>query len=69
MNALVVRSLPENRLATIGAGIDSFCTLGMVVSRWTLSVLVTVLSAETISMIFVLLSLALLGYTISIKKY
>ncbi|HEL0628625.1 TPA: MFS transporter [Streptococcus equi subsp. zooepidemicus] len=69
MNALVVRSLPENRLATIGAGIDSFCTLGMVVSRWTLSVLVTVLSAETISLIFVLLSLALLGYTISIKKY
>lgn len=30
MNAFVISSLPEERLATISAGISSFCTLGLV---------------------------------------
>lgn len=64
MHAYVVRSLPENRLATIGAGIDSFCTVGMVGMQVVLSFLVVVLSANQISFLFLLLSLLLLIFTL-----
>lgn len=70
MSAYVVRSLPEDRLATIGAGIDSFCTFGMVGMQFVLSGLVLVLSATQISLFFFSLAALLLAFTLknSVKK-
>lgn len=64
MNALVVNELPEDKLATVGGGIDSFCQIGMVGGQALVALMVTVLSAISISHIFLLLSVGLLGYTI-----
>ncbi len=33
MNALVLNELPEDKLATVGGGIDAFCQIGMVAGR------------------------------------
>ena len=43
MNAFVISSLPEERLATISAGISSFSTLGLVLCQMLVAVLVTFL--------------------------
>ncbi|WP_462097980.1 MFS transporter [Streptococcus suis] len=64
MNALVLNELPEDKLATVGGGIDSFCQIGMVAGQALVALLVTVLSATSISLIFLLLSVGLLGYTV-----
>ncbi|MGT2715532.1 MFS transporter [Streptococcus respiraculi] len=64
LNALIYRSLPESQLATISAGIATFVQLGMVVLRGVMAVLIVVASAGSISLVFLLLSLLLLVYTI-----
>ncbi|MGT2756593.1 MFS transporter [Streptococcus ovuberis] len=70
MQAYVVRSIPEESLATVGAGINTFCTFGMVGAQFILSGLVLVLSSDMISLLFLALSLLLFGVTIknSLKK-
>ncbi|HEM5309361.1 TPA: MFS transporter [Streptococcus suis] len=64
MNALVLNELPEDKLATVGGGIDTFCQIGMVAGQALVALMVTVLSATSISLIFLLLSVGLVGYTI-----
>lgn len=64
MNALVLNELPEDKLATVGGGIDSFCQIGMVAGQALIALMVTLLSATSISLIFLLLSAGLLGYTV-----
>ncbi|HFU3724941.1 TPA: MFS transporter [Streptococcus suis] len=64
MNALVLNELPEDKLATVGGGIDSFCQIGMVAGQALVALLVTLLSATSISLIFLLLSVGVLGYTV-----
>ncbi|HFU4202568.1 TPA: MFS transporter [Streptococcus suis] len=64
MNALVLNELPEDKLATVGGGIDSFCQIGMVAGQALVAFMVTVLSATSISLIFLFLSVGLLSYTI-----
>ncbi|HFR3774317.1 TPA: MFS transporter [Streptococcus suis] len=64
MNALVLNELPEDKLATVGGGIDAFCQIGMVAGQALVALMVTMLSATSISLIFLLLSVGLLGYTI-----
>ncbi|MBY4989432.1 MFS transporter, partial [Streptococcus suis] len=64
MSALVMNELPEDKLATVGGGIDAFCQIGMVAGQALVAIMVTVLSATSISLIFLLLSVGLLGYTV-----
>ncbi|MBF0778070.1 MFS transporter [Streptococcus cuniculi] len=64
IHALIYRALPEYQLATISAGITTFVQLGIVVMQGVMSVLIVLCGARSISMIFFLLSLALLVYTI-----
>lgn len=64
MNALVLNELPEDKLATVGGGIDAFCQIGMVGGQALVALMVTVLSATSISLIFLLLSVGLVSYTI-----
>lgn len=68
LNAFIVRVLPEDRLATIGAGIDTFSTLGLVACRLLLSGLVVVLSARQIALMFLILSSAFLLVILKSKK-
>lgn len=64
MNALILNELPEDKLATVGGGIDSFCQIGMVAGQALVAFMVTILSATSISLIFLLLSVGLVSYTI-----
>ena len=64
MNALVLNELPEDKLATVGGGINSFCQIGMVGGQALVATLVIVLSASHIALIFLLLSVGLVSYTI-----
>ncbi|HEM4278131.1 MFS transporter [Streptococcus suis] len=64
MSALVMNELPEDKLATVGGGIDAFCQIGMVAGQALVAIMVTVLSATSISLIFLLLSVGLVSYTI-----
>ncbi|MGQ7542757.1 MFS transporter [Streptococcus suis] len=68
MSALVMNELPEDKLATVGGGIDSFCQIGMVAGQALVALMVTVLSATSISLIFLLLSVVLLAYSIFTGK-
>ncbi|HEM3901937.1 TPA: MFS transporter [Streptococcus suis] len=68
MSALVMNELPEDKLATVGGGIDIFCQIGMVAGQALVALMVTVLSATSISLIFLLLSVGLLGYSIFTGK-
>ncbi|RRN51058.1 MFS transporter [Streptococcus suis] len=68
MSALVMNELPEDKLATVGGGIDSFCQIGMVAGQALVALMVTVLSATSISLVFLLLSVGLLGYSIFTGK-
>lgn len=63
MGALIVNSLPEDRLATITAAINSFSTLGLVFCRLLVSGLVLFLTSNQIALLFFSLSLFLLLYT------
>lgn len=59
--ALLSNTVPENQLATIEGGIGSFTMIGMLLSRLIIALMVLLLSTDTISVIFVLLALLLLG--------
>lgn len=67
MNTFVISSLPEERLATISAGIDSFCTLGLVLCQMLVAALVTFLSSDQIDFLFLILSLSLFFYTMRLS--
>lgn len=69
-SAMIYHEIPEEKLATIGSGIDTLLTLGMIVSRFALSGLVVVLPAQVISALYLLLALGLMVYTIKsrVKK-
>ncbi|MGT2742939.1 MFS transporter [Streptococcus plurextorum] len=66
-SAMMYREIPEEKLATVGSGIDTLLTVGMVVSKFVLSGMVVVLPAQVISIIYLLLTLLLLVYTIKEK--
>ena len=68
LNAFIVRVLPEDQLATIGAGIDSFSTLGLVACRFLMSGLVVFFPAQLIALLFFFLSAILLFLTTGSKK-
>ncbi|HFI0460623.1 TPA: MFS transporter [Streptococcus suis] len=68
MNALVLNELPEDKLATVGGGIDAFCQIGMVAGQALVSLMVMFLSPTSISLIFLLLSVGLLAYSIFTGK-
>lgn len=68
MSALVMNELPEDKLATVGGGIDAFCQIGMVAGQALVAIMVTVLSATSISLIFLLLSVGLVSYTILVDR-
>ncbi|HEM5254784.1 TPA: MFS transporter [Streptococcus suis] len=68
MSALVMNELPEDKLATVGGGIDAFCQIGMVAGQALVALMVTVLSATSISLIFLLLSVGLVSYTILVGR-
>ncbi|HGO5511495.1 TPA: MFS transporter [Streptococcus suis subsp. hashimotonensis] len=68
MSALVMNELPEDKLATVGGGIDTFCQIGMVAGQALVALMVTLLSATSISLTFLLLSVGLLGYTILVGR-
>ncbi|HFU4093107.1 TPA: MFS transporter [Streptococcus suis] len=68
MNALVLNELPEDKLATVGGGIDAFCQIGMVAGQSLVSMMVMFLSPTSISLIFLLLSMGLLAYSIFTGK-
>ncbi|HFU4202567.1 TPA: MFS transporter [Streptococcus suis] len=62
--ALIMNELPEDKLATISAGMGTISNIGMVAGQVLVAFMVTVLSATSISLIFLLLSVGLLSYTI-----
>ncbi|MFX3959591.1 MFS transporter [Streptococcus suis] len=68
MNALVLNELSEDKLATVGGGIDAFCQIGMVAGQALVALMVTVLSATSISLTFLLLSVGLVSYTILVGR-
>ncbi|HEL2054992.1 TPA: MFS transporter [Streptococcus suis] len=68
MSALVMNELPEDKLATVGGGIDSFCQIGMVAGQALVSLMVLFLSPTSISLVFLLLSVVLLAYSIFTGK-
>ncbi|MGT2828287.1 MFS transporter [Streptococcus hillyeri] len=68
LQTMVFNSIPEHQLATVGAGIDTMVTLGMVFTPILLSGMILVLPARFISVLFVLLSTLLLGYTFKEAK-
>lgn len=68
MNAFVISSLPEERLATISAGISSFCTLGLVLCHMLVAVLVTFLSSAQIAFLFLISSSILFFYTLKVPR-
>lgn len=69
-SAMIYHEIPEEKLATIGLGIDTLLTLGMIVSRFALSGLVVILPAQVISALYLLFALGLMVYTIKsrVKK-
>ncbi|MGU7930700.1 MFS transporter [Streptococcus suis] len=66
--ALIMNELPEDKLATINAGMGTIFNIGMLAGQALVALMVTVLSATSISLIFLLLSVGLLGYTILVGR-
>lgn len=69
-SAMIYREIPEEKLATIGSGIDTLFTLSMIISRLALAGMVAFLPAQMISGIYLLLAAGLMLYTIKsrVKK-
>lgn len=63
LQALILNSLPEERLATIGAGIDTYFTAGILLVRLLLSGLILVVAPTPLLVVFLVASLALAVYT------
>ncbi|HEL2053720.1 TPA: MFS transporter [Streptococcus suis] len=68
MSALVMNELLEDKLATVDAGITTFCQIGMVAGQALVALMVTILSVTSISLIFLLLSVGLVSYTILVGR-
>ncbi|HFU4117084.1 TPA: MFS transporter [Streptococcus suis] len=62
--ALIMNELPEDKLATINAGMGTIFNIGMLVGQALVALMVTILSVTSISLIFLLLSVGLVSYTI-----
>ncbi|HFI0131721.1 TPA: MFS transporter [Streptococcus suis] len=62
--ALIMNELPEDKLATINAGMGTIFNVGMLAGQALVALMVTILSVTSISLIFLLLSVGLVGYTI-----
>ncbi|HEL2006627.1 TPA: MFS transporter [Streptococcus suis] len=66
--ALIMNELPEDKLATINAGMGTIFNIGMVAGQALVALMVTVLSVTSISLIFLLLSVGLVSYTILVGR-
>ncbi|MGQ7389356.1 MFS transporter [Streptococcus suis] len=66
--ALIMNELPEDKLATINAGMGTIFNIGMLAGQALVAIMVTVLSATSISLIFLLLSVGLVSYTILVGR-
>ncbi|CYU63892.1 lantibiotic efflux protein [Streptococcus suis] len=66
--ALIMNELPEDKLATINAGMGTIFNIGMLAGQALVALMVTVLSATSISLIFLLLSVGLVSYTILVGR-
>lgn len=64
LNAMIVNTMPEEHLATIGAGIGTYFSAGMFFSRVLVSDLVLFLTARQLSGLFLALSLGLVAWMI-----
>lgn len=64
LNAMIVNTMPEEHLATIGAGIGTYFSAGMFFSRVLVSGLVLFLTARQLSGLFLALSLGLVAWMI-----
>ncbi|HFU4017355.1 TPA: MFS transporter, partial [Streptococcus suis] len=64
----IMNELPEDKLATINAGMGTIFNVGMLAGQALVALMVTMLSATSISLIFLLLSVGLLGYSIFTGK-
>lgn len=62
-DTLIYNQIPEEQLTTIIGGISTYFQLGMVGMQVILSGLVLILSAKTLALVLLLLSLLTLGYT------
>lgn len=62
LNAVIMNTLPEERLAMIGSGIGTYVQFGAVLSRLLVSGLVVLVPLDWISMLFMGLSVLLIAY-------
>ncbi|HFR3770361.1 TPA: MFS transporter, partial [Streptococcus suis] len=66
--ALIMNELPEDKLATINAGMGTIFNIGMLAGQALVALMVTILSVTSISLIFLLLSVGLVSYTILVDR-
>ncbi len=66
--ALIMNELPEDKLATINAGMGTIFNIGMFAGQALVALMVTILSVTSISLIFLLLSVGLVSYTILVGR-
>lgn len=62
MTALVMNSLPEERLATIGAGLNTYFTASMFFAKFLVSGFLLVLTADQVTWLFLIASALVLVY-------
>lgn len=65
LNTLIYTRISENKIATVSAGIYTWFTTGIVITRLLMSGLMLFLSVKWLTLLLFLLSLGLLGYTIN----
>ncbi|CYV55218.1 lantibiotic efflux protein [Streptococcus suis] len=66
--ALIMNELPEDKLATINAGMGTIFNIGMLAGQTLVALMVTLLSVTSIPLIFLLLSVGLVSYTILVGR-
>ncbi|HEM3181267.1 MFS transporter [Streptococcus suis] len=66
--ALIMNELPEDKLATINAGMGTIFNTGMLAGQALVALMITILSVTSISLIFLLLSVGLVSYTILVGR-
>ncbi|HHT7828626.1 TPA: MFS transporter [Streptococcus suis] len=66
--ALIMNELPEDKLSTINAGMGTIFNIGMLAGQALVALMVTILSVTSISLIFLLLSVGLVSYTILVGR-
>ncbi|WP_029188086.1 MFS transporter [Streptococcus suis] len=66
--ALIMNELPEDKLATINVGMGTIFNIGMLAGQALVALMVTILSVTSISLIFLLLSVGLVSYTILVGR-